>query len=64
MVPTEPSPILKRLIALYQATMLLERPALFHMEMQGHVQELEKALSPAPAPAAAVPDLPKVEPAP
>ncbi len=61
MISPEPSPLLRRLIALYQATRLVAQPADFHTEMFAHAQELEKALAPA-APAAAVPDLPKVDP--
>ncbi len=60
MIPPETSPLMRRLVALYQATRLVEKGADFHGEMLAHAQELEKALSPP----AAVPDLPKVEPAP
>ncbi len=46
MIPPEPSPILRRLIALYQATRRLEKDADFHGEMLQHAQEIEKALTP------------------
>ncbi len=59
MIPQEPSPIMRRLIALYQATQLAHGTAQFHAEMQQHAQELEKALIPTPTKA----DLPPLEPA-
>ncbi len=58
MVPNEPSPLMRHLIALHGATQLIRKGAAFHMEMQQHAQAIAAALE------AKAPDLPKVEPAP
>ncbi len=61
MATPEPSPILRRLIALYQGTQLANQPAAFHAAMQEHAREIELALTGKQAPE---PLPPILEPAP